>query len=34
MAVAIDIGLFGPGTLQNWIKKYKENERQEKKICI
>lgn len=24
-AVAIDIGLSGPGTLQNWIKKYKEN---------
>ncbi len=24
-AVAIDIGLSGHGTLQNWIKKYKEN---------
>ena len=24
-AVAIDMGLSGPGTLQNWIKKYKEN---------
>ena len=24
-AVAIDVGLSGPGTLQNWIKKYKEH---------
>lgn len=24
-SVAIEIGLSGPGTLQNWIKKYKEN---------
>ena len=24
-AIAIDIGLSGPGILQNWIKKYKEN---------